>query len=68
MAMTFFEIERSRLDIDRAEDALGPHAVPSGRLRIIKDQSGSGRLQQEWTGLRGRGWFDVPSFTVEELP
>ncbi len=42
----------------RAEAALGPSALPTGRLRFVR-RDGRALLQYEWSGA-GMGWFDVP--------
>jgi hypothetical protein len=66
MAVT--AITDDRRDLEDAQGALGPDAHPTGRLRLlICKVSGSGRLQLEWTGNFGNGWFDVPKFDVEML-
>lgn len=45
----------------------GPSVKPTGKLRLLTSPS-TGRLQMEWAGEFGSGFFDVPIVEVPELP
>jgi hypothetical protein len=55
------------LALDDRRRVLGPFVHPTGELRMLRTKT-VGRLQMEWEGQFGKGWFDVPVVDVDVLP